>query len=138
MTQTEKKISMEEEVIKVNISISDEGVVYIDKITADMEALNESIDNNSVLMYCQSENGFNIMYENYKAYLINSGATVSMIHKKLDFVKFLYQNQQNLAKEAVGSVLRIIESASKILGISMAETYHKIVERLNYLEHDQD
>ena len=136
MTQTEKKISMEEEVIKVNISISDEGVVYIDKITADMEALNESIDNNSVLMYCQSENGFNIMYENYKAYLIDSGATVSMIHKKLDFVKFLYQNQQNLAKEAVGSVLRIIESASKILGISMAETYHNIVERLNYLEHD--
>ena len=78
------------------------------------------------------------MYENYKAYLINSGASVKEIHLKLDFIKFLYQNQQNLAKEAIGSVLRIIESASKILGISMAETYHKIVERLNYLEHDQD
>lgn len=128
---------MEEEVIKVNISISDEGVVFIDNITADMEALNESIENNSVLMNCQSENGFNIMYENYKAYLIDSGATIAEIHKKLDFVTFLYQNQQNLAKEAVGTVLRVIESASRILGISMAETYHNIVERLNYLEQNK-
>lgn len=129
---------MEEEVIKVNISISDEGVVYIDKITADMQALDESIENNSILMHYDSKNGYDIMFENYKAYLIDSGATVAEIHKKLDFVTFLYQNQQNLEKEAVGTVLRVIESASKILGTSMAETYHKIVERLNYLEHDQD
>ena len=129
---------MEEEVIKFNISISDEGIVFIDNITADMAALDETIENNSILMNCQSENGFNIMYENYKAYLIDSGATVSVIHKKLDFVTFLYQNQQNLAKEAVGTVLKVIESASRILGTSMAETYHKIVERLNFLEHDQD
>ena len=128
---------MEEEVIKVNISISDEGVVFIDNITADMEALNESIENNSILMNCQSDNGFNIMFENLKAYLIDCGATVAEIHKKLDYVTFLYQNQQNLAKEAVGSVLRIIESASRILGISIAETYHNIVERLNYLEQNK-
>ena len=128
---------MEEEVIKVNISISDEGVVFIDNITADMEALNESIENNSILMNCQSDNGFNIMFENLKAYLIDCGATVAEIHKKLDYVTFLYQNQQNLAKEAVGSVLRIIESASRILGVSMKETYQKIVERLNYLEQDK-
>lgn len=129
---------MEEEVIKVNISISDEGVVFIDNITADMEALNESIENNSVLMNCQSENGFNIVIKNYAAYLIDCGTTIANIHKKLDFLDFLYENQQNLAKEAVGSVLKVIESASRILGTSMAETYHKIVERLNYLEHDQD
>ena len=129
---------MEEEVLKVNITISDEGVVFIDDITADMEALDESINNNSVLMYCQSEDGFNNMYENYKAYLIESGASVKEIHLKLDFIKFLYQNQQNLAKEEVGSVLRIIKSASRLIGLSMAETYKLIVERLNYLENDQD
>ena len=77
------------------------------------------------------------MYENYKAYLNDSGATVAEIHKKLDFVNYLYQNQCNLAKEALGSVLKVIEASSKILGISMAETYHKIVERLNYLEQDK-
>lgn len=125
---------MEEEVLKVNITISEEGIVFIDDITADMEALNESINNNSVLMYCESEAGFKSMYENYKAYLINSGASVKEIHLKLDFIKFLYQNQQNLAKEAVGSVLRIIKSASRLIGISMTETYKLIVERLNYLE----
>ena len=128
---------MEEEVLKVNITISDEGVVFIDDITADMEALDESINNNSVLMYCQSEDGFNNMYENYKAYLIESGASVKEIHLKLDFIKFLYQNQQNLAKEEVGSVLRIIKSASRLIGLSMAETYKLIVERLNYLEQDK-
>ena len=89
-------------------------------------------------MHYESKNGFEAMFENYKSYLIDSGATITEIHKKLDFVTFLYQNQQNLAKEAVGTVLKVIESASRILGTSMAETYHKIVERLNYLEHDQD
>lgn len=129
---------MEEKVLKVNITISDEGVVYVDGITADMEALDETIENNSVLMNCCSKNGYDVMYENYKAYLNNRGATVAEIQKKLDFVNYLYQNQCNLAKEALGSVLKVIEASSKILGISMAETYHKIVERLNYLEHDQD
>lgn len=128
---------MEEKVLKVNITISDEGVVYVDGITADMEALDETIENNSVLMNCCSKNGYDVMYENYKAYLNDSGATVAEIHNKLDFVNYLYQNQCNLAKEALGSVLKVIEASSKILGISMAETYHKIVERLNYLEQDK-
>lgn len=128
---------MEEKVLKVSITISDEGVVYVDGITADMAALDETIENNSVLMNCYSKNGYDIMYENYKAYLNDSGATVAEIHKKLYFVNYLYQNQCNLAKEALGSVLKVIEASSKILGISMAETYHKIVERLNYLEQDK-
>lgn len=128
---------MEEDILKVEINISDEGVVYIDSITADMAALDETIENNSVLMYCSSKNGYDIMYENYKAYLIDSGATVAEIHKKLDFINFLYQNQCNLAKEALGSVLKVIESASKILGISMQETYKTIVEHLNYLEQNK-
>lgn len=128
---------MEEEVLKVNINISDEGVVYIDGLTADMAALDETIGNNSVLMYCCSENGYSIMFENYRAFLCKSGATVAEIHKKLDFVKFLFENQQNLLKEAVGSALRIIESVPRILGISRTEAYHRIIERLNYLEQDK-
>lgn len=128
---------MEEEVLRVNINISDEGVVYIDGLTADMAALDETIENNSVLINCCSKNGYDVMFENYKAYLNDSGATVAEIHKKLDFVNYLYQNQCNLAKEALGSVLKVIEASSKILGISMAEIYHKIVERLNYLEQDK-
>lgn len=128
---------MEEEVLKVNINISDEGVVYIDGLTADMAALDETIENNSVLMYCCSKNGYSIMFENYRAFLCKSGATVAEIHKKLDFVKFLFENQQNLLKEAVGSALKIIESVPRILGISRTEAYHRIIERLNYLEQDK-
>ena len=128
---------MEEEVLKVNINISAEGVVYIDGLTADMAALDETIENNSVLMYCCSENGYDIMFENYRAFLCKSGATVAEIHKKLDFVKFLFENQQNLLKEAVGSAFRIIESVPRILGISRTEAYHRIIERLNYLEQDK-
>ena len=128
---------MEEEVLRVNINIFDEGVVYIDGLTADMAALDETIENNSVLMYCCSENGYSIMFENYRAFLCKSGATVAEIHKKLDFVKFLFENQQNLLKEAVGSAFRIIESVPRILGISRTEAYHRIIERLNYLEQDK-
>lgn len=127
---------MEEEVIKVDILISEEGIIFIDNITSDVEALDECINNNSVLMYCESKEGFDNMYNRYKAYLIKSGANVRLIHKKLDFVNFLYQNQKNLSREAIGSVLKIIESASRLIGLSMSETYKLIVKRLNYLEND--
>lgn len=125
---------MEEEVLKVDILISEEGIIFIDNITSDVEALDECINNNSVLMYCESKEGFDNMYNRYKAYLIKSGANVKVIHKKLDFINFLYQNQKSLTREAVGSVLKIIESASRLIGISMTETYKLIVKRLNYLE----
>ena len=128
---------MEEEVLKVNINISDEGVVYIDGLTADMAALDETIENNSILMNCSSENGYYVMFQNYRAFLCKSGATVAEIHKKLDFVNYLYENQCQLKKEALGSALKVIEAASRILGVSMAETYHNIVERLNYLEQNK-
>lgn len=127
---------MEEEVIKVDILISEEGIIFIDNITSDVEALDECINNNSVLMYCESKEGFDNMYNRYKAYLIKSGANVKVIHKKLDFVNFLYQNQKNLSREAIGSVLKIIESASRLIGLSMSDTYKLIVKRLNYLEND--
>lgn len=127
---------MEEEVIKVDILISEEGIIFIDNITSDVEALDECINNNSVLMYCESKEGYDNMFALYKAYLIKSGANVKLIHKKLDFINFLYENQHNLTKEAVGSILKIIESASRLIGLSMSETYKLIVQRLNYLEHD--
>lgn len=127
---------MEEEVIKVDILISEEGIIFIDNITSDIEALDECINNNSVLMYCESKEGFDNMFNRYKAYLIKSGANVKVIHKKLDFVNFLYQNQKNLSREAIGSVLKIIESASRLIGLSMSDTYKLIVKRLNYLEND--
>lgn len=125
---------MEEEVLKVNILISEEGIIFIVNLTADVEALDECINNNSVLMYCESEEGYNNMYDRYKAFLVNSGTNIKVIHKKLDFINFLYQNQKSLTKEAIGSVLKIIESASRLIGLSIAETYKLIVERLNYLE----
>lgn len=127
---------MEEEVIKVDILISEEGIIFIDNITSDVEALDECINNNSVLMYCESKEGFDNMYNRYKAYLIKSGANVKVIHKKIDFINFLYQNQKNLTREAIGSVLKVIESASRLIGLSMSETYKLIVKRLNYLEND--
>lgn len=37
---------MEEEVLKVNILISEEGIIFIDNLTADVEALDECINNN--------------------------------------------------------------------------------------------
>lgn len=125
---------MEEEVLKVNILISEEGIIFIDNLTADVEALDECINNNSVLMFCESEEGYVNMYNRYKAYLINGGTDVKVIHKKLDFINFLYQNQKSLTKEAIGSVLKIIESASRLIGLSIVETYKLIVERLKYLE----
>ena len=122
-----------EEILKVKINVSDEGIVSIDGLLADYAALDDAIDNNSVEMSFASKNAYDSLYEGYKEYL-NKNATVAEIHMKLDFIKFIYTNQRQLAKQAIGSSLEIIKSASKILGISMAETYNQIVERLKLLE----
>lgn len=124
-----------EEILKTRIYVTDEGIVYIDGLLADFDALNEAIGKYSVEMFYASKNAYDNLYEGYKGYLIDT-ATVAEIHKKLDFIKFVYENQRELAKQAIGCSLVLIESASKILGISMADTYNEIKERLNLLNHD--
>lgn len=124
-----------EEIIKVKIYVTDEGIVYINGLLADYEALDDSIEKDSIEMFFTSKNAYDSLHEGYKEYL-NDNATVAEIHKKLDFIKFIYENQRQLAKQAIGSTLKILESASKILGISMADTYKEIVERLKLLNHD--
>lgn len=124
-----------EEIIKVKIYVTDEGLVYIDGLLAEYEALDDSIEKDSIEMFFASKNAYDSLYEGYKEYL-NDNATVAEIHKKLDFIKFIYENQRQLAKQAIGSTLKILESASKILGISMTDTYKEIEERLKLLNHD--
>lgn len=124
-----------EEILKTRIYVTDEGIIYIDGLLADFDALNEAIGKYSVEMFYASKNAYDNLYEGYKGYLIDN-ATVAEIHKKLDFIKFVYENQRELAKQAIGCSLVLIESASKILGISMADTYNEIKERLNLLNHD--
>lgn len=124
-----------EEILKVKINVSDEGIVFIDGLLADYAALDDAIDNNSIEMSYASKNAYDSLYEGYKEYLIEN-ATVAEMNKKLDFIKFIYEFQRQLAKLAIGSTLKIIESASKILGISMTDTYNDIKERLNLLNHD--
>lgn len=122
-----------EEILKVRIYVTDEVIIFIDGIMANYDELNDAIGKYSVEMTFESKNAYDSLYEGYKEYL-NKNATVAEIHMKLDFIKFIYTNQRQLAKQAIGSSLEIIKSASKILGISMAETYNQIVERLKLLE----
>ena len=124
-----------EEILKVKINVSDEGIVFIDGLLADYAALDDAIDNNSIEMSYASKNAYDSLYEGYKEYLIDN-ATEAEMNKKLDFIKFIYEYQRQLAKLAIGSTLKIIDSASKILGISMTDTYNDIKERLKYLNHD--
>lgn len=124
-----------EEMLKVKINVSDEGIVFIDGLLADYAALDDAIDNNSIEMSFASKNAYDSLSEGYKEYLIEN-ATVDEMNKKLDFIKYIYEFQRQLAKLAIGSTLKIIESSSKILGISMTDTYNDIKERLKYLNYD--
>lgn len=124
-----------EEMLKVKINVSDEGIVFIDGLLADYAALDDAIDNNSIEMSFASKNAYDSLSEGYKEYLIEN-ATVDEMNKKIDFIKYIYEFQRQLAKLAIGSTLKIIESSSKILGISMTDTYNDIKERLKYLNYD--
>lgn len=124
-----------EEIIKVSIFITDEGIICVNGISADYEAVDDMIENYSIEMSFASKNAYDSFYEGYKEYL-QKNTTVADIHKKLDFVKFIYDYQQDLAKQAINSCLKAIEAASEILNITMEDTYNRIVERLKLLNHD--
>lgn len=124
-----------EEIIKVSIFITDEGIICINGITADYEAVDDMIENYSIEMSFASKNAYDSFYEGYKEYL-QKNTTVADIHKKLDFVKFIYDYQQDLAKQAINSCLKAIEAASEILNITIEDTYNRIIERLKLLNHD--
>lgn len=124
-----------EEMLKVRIEVTDEGIIFIDGLKADYQAFDEAIDKYSVELIFASKNAYDSLHLGYKEYL-NTNASVADIHKKLDFIKFVYEYQRELAKQAIGCSLILIESASKILGISMTDTYNEIKERLNLLNHD--
>ena len=124
-----------EEIIKVSIFITDEGIICVNGISADYEAVDDMIENYSIEMSFASKNAYDSFYEGYKEYL-QKNTTVADIHKKLDFVKFIYDYQQELAKQAINSCLKAIEAASEILNITMEDTYNRIVERLKLLNHD--
>lgn len=124
-----------EEIIKVSIFITDEGIICINGITADYEAVDDMIENYSIEMSFTSKNAYDSFYKGYKEYL-QKNTTVADIHKKLDFVKFIYDYQQDLAKQAINSCMKAIEAASEILNITMEDTYNRIVERLKLLNHD--
>ena len=124
-----------EEIVKVSIFVTDEGIICINGLTADYEAVDDMIKNYSIEMSFASKNAYDSFYEGYKEYL-QKNTTVADIHKKLDFVKFIYDYQQDLAKQAINSCLKAIEAASEILNITMEDTYNRIVERLKLLNHD--
>ena len=124
-----------EVIIKVSIFITDEGIICVNGISADYEAVDDMIENYSIEMSFASKNAYDSFYEGYKEYL-QKNTTVADIHKKLDFVKFIYDYQQDLAKQAINSCLKAIEAASEILNITMEDTYNRIVERLKFLNHD--
>ena len=84
-----------EEIIKVKIYVTNEGVVYIDGIIANCEELNNAIGKYSVEMFFESKNAYDSLYEGYKEYL-NNNYSVAEIQKKLDIVKFFYDYQRQL------------------------------------------
>lgn len=91
-----------EEIIKAKIEISDEGVIFIDGLTADYEALDNEISKESVEISFTTKNAYDSLYEGYKEYLQKS-SSVAEIQKKLDIIKFIfdYQRQIESLKSAV-------------------------------------
>ena len=84
-----------EEIIKAKIEISDEGVIFIDGLTADYEALDNEISKESVEISFTSKNAYDSLYEGYKEYL-QKNYSVAEIQKKLDIVKFFYDYLRQL------------------------------------------
>lgn len=78
---------------KSKIHITDEGVIFIDGLLADYEALNDAIEMDLIEMFIASKDGYNSLCEEYKGYLKNK-ATIAEIRKKLGFIKSIYKNTQ--------------------------------------------
>lgn len=121
-----------EERPRTRIEISDEGVIFIDFLTADYAALDEVIMNDSVYVIVSSKEGYDKMLKGYKDYLYHNHS-VKDNHSKIDYINYLYDLQVEQAREAIGSSLKVIRAASRILGISEKELYKQNVEQLKHM-----
>lgn len=119
-----------EEVLKTEIQITDEGVIYIDNLLADYKSFDDSIMQYSVNVIFYSKQGYEHFVAGYKNYLskINS---VKEIHRKIDFIEYLYKMKAKFAEDAISSSLAVIKYASRVLGISETEIYKHNIEQLN-------
>lgn len=75
------------------IHVTDEGIIFIDGLLADYEALNDAINKDSIEMIIASKDGYDSLYKGYKKYMIDK-ATITEIRKRLGFIKSIYKSTQ--------------------------------------------
>lgn len=124
-----------EEVIKTRIEITNEGVIYIDWLTADYACFDEAILKDSVYMVVQSKRGYEIFLAGYKDYLYHH-TTIKELHRRIDYIQYLFKVQTELAEKTIASSFRVIKAAAKILGKSESELYISNIEQLKKENHD--
>lgn len=124
-----------EEVIKSRIEITDEGVIYIDWLLADYAAFDEAILKYSVYIVVQSKQGYEKVLARYKDYLYHH-TTIKELHRRIDYLEYLFKVQAELAEKAIASNFRVIKAAARILGKSENELYQNNIERLKKENHD--
>lgn len=124
-----------QELPKTRIEITDEGVIYIDWLTADYASFDEAILKCSVYVVFQSKQGYEKLMAGYKDYLYQH-TTIKELHRRIDYLEYLYKVRKELAEKEIASSFRVIKAAARILGKSESELYQHNIERLNRLYHD--
>ncbi|AXH77613.1 MAG: hypothetical protein [Bacteriophage sp.] len=113
---------------KTKIEITDEAIIFIDNLVADLNMLDHVISQESFYLVAISNEGYTLVKESYKDYLKQKD-TIETIHNKIDTLEYskeLYSLVGN--KDCVDYVA--INAASNILGKSFKEIYKNHINRL--------
>lgn len=124
-----------EEILKTRIEITDEGVIYIDNLTADYGSFDETLEKYAVYVVISSKEGYEKMKKGYIDYLTKHKA-VKDIHSKIDYLDYLYKAVQAQAEDIIAYSFKTIKAAARILGMSELEIYKHNVELLKKNHHD--
>ena len=109
------------------IEITDEGVIYIDYLTADYQQFDKLIVEEPICISFYTKEGYDHFIKGYKKYLYNN-TTVEEIHSKINYIEYLFKSQIKLGKEEIEGSFEIIKAASKIIGLSEKEIYKYILK----------
>lgn len=84
---------MEENHKITKINVSDEGVIFIDGLKADIEAFHYSLMEGGKTIEFDSDNGYQTLVDNYREFLIQEKLSMKAIHQLLDLLEFLREWQ---------------------------------------------
>lgn len=120
---------------KRRVLITDEGIIFIDALTADLEAFDKVVRFDVIDLQFATRKGYLNLMRRYTQF-ISKRINVAKIHSVLKYLEHIYWAKNKKGVEPLSDSLMAIHLSSRIMGISEDEMYKMYINQITDKKHD--